>query len=484
MPTDGLHWYSEDQIGRLDELTSSDPRTKDLPLRRDVRSLGFLLGTVIREQQGDEAFAVEEKLRRLSIRHRELENSLDTGQAGGAAEAVLLQEAADIIAGLSETEAHHIVKAFATFFELTNLAETRHRIRRGRAHRVSRAPVKPGTFKATLQRMKDAGLTLEETLDQLRRIEIVPVFTAHPTEVARRVVLFKRRRIAAELAKLDQLPLSAVDAAAVQQAILAEITALWQADEVRRKQPTVRDEIIMGLDHYSASLFPPIAPLYEKLTRHLNEVFDADLEAARLPALLRFGSWIGGDRDGNPYVTPASTREALSLAREKILSRYLDVLEQLRQLLTSSGNRVGIQAPLQEALENYRTAFPEAMAEIDSLPEGELNRRLLTLMRHRLQRTLAEPGDAEAYPNAAAFAADLDLLNASLRACRGERLARQLVEPLRRELAAFGFHLHSLDIRQHARAHAQALAELAVGAAHAAQPEGPRSALGTDRATS
>lgn len=476
MPTDELHWYSEDQIGRLDELISCDPQTKKLPLRRDVRSLGFLLGTVIREQQGDEAFAVEEKLRRLSIRHRELENSLKSGQADGAAEAALLREAADIIADLSETEAHHIVKAFATFFELTNLAETRHRIRRSRAHRVSRAPVKPGTFKATLLRMKDAGLTLEETLEQLRLIELIPVFTAHPTEVARRVVLFKRRRIAAELAKLDQLPLSAVDAAAIQQAILAEITALWQADEVRRKQPTVRDEIVMGLDHYSVSLFPPIAPLYEKLTRHLNEVFDAELEAAQLPNLLRFGSWIGGDRDGNPYVTPDSTREALALAREKILSHYLDVLEQLRQLLTNSGNRVGVHAPLRAALENYRMVFPEALAEIDGLPEGELNRRLLTLMRRRLQRTLSDPGDVEAYPNAAAFATDLDLLNASLRACRGERLARQLVEPLRRELATFGFHLHNLDIRQHARVHAQALGELAVGAAHAAQPEGPRPA--------
>lgn len=476
MPTDELYWYSEDQIGRLDELISCDPQAKELPLRRDVRSLGFLLGMVIREQQGEEAFAVEEKLRRLSIRHRELESSLETGQADGAAEEALLREAADIIAGLSETEAHHIVKAFATFFELTNLAETRHRIRRGRAHRVSRAPVKPGTFKATLQRMKAAGLTLGEALDQLRRIELVPVFTAHPTEVARRVVLFKRRRIAAELAKLDQLPLSAVDAATIQQAILAEITTLWQGDEVRRKQPTVRDEIVMGLDHYPVSLFPPIAPLYEKLTRHLNEVFDADLEAAQLPTLLRFGSWIGGDRDGNPYVTPESTREALSLAREKILSHYLDVLEQLRQLLTNSGNRVGIHAPLREALENYRRVFPEAMAEVDGLPEGEMNRRLLTLIRRRLQRTLADPRDAEAYPKATVFAADLDLLNASLRACRGERLARQLVEPLRRELATFGFHLHCLDIRQHARVHAQALAELAVGAAHAAQPEGPRPA--------
>ena len=473
MPNGELYWRAADQISRLNELITCDPQTKDLPLRRDVRSLGYLLGTVIKEQAGQKTFDREERLRRLSIRHREMENTLGIEQTGGDAERELLRQAVDIIAEMSLAEAYHIIKAFATFFELTNLAESRHQKRRSQAHQANNAPEKPGTIRATLQRMKDAGHSADQALDWLRRIEVTPVFTAHPTEVARRVVLFKRRRIAAELERLDRLPLSETDVERGQQAILAEITALWQSDEVRRNTPEVHDEIVMGLDHYSVSLFAPIAWLYESIARHFNEVFQVELSPADFPTLLRFGSWIGGDRDGNPFVTPESTRDALQQAREKILSDYLDSLEQLRQLLTPSTHQVGAFAPLQRALEAYRHEFPEAVAEIDRLPHGELNRRLLALMRHRLRHALVDPANPDAYPDEEAFARDLRLLNDSLCACGAGRLARQLVEPLRRQLTTFGFHLHTLDIRQHARIHARALAELAAGAGHAADPEDP-----------
>ncbi|WP_432822329.1 phosphoenolpyruvate carboxylase [Trichloromonas sp.] len=473
MPTGESYWHAQDQTSRLEELTACDPQAKELPLRRDVRSLGYLLGTVIKEQAGQKIFAIEEQLRRLSIRHRELENALSAEQADGDAERELLRQAAEIIAGMSVADAYHIAKAFATFFELTNLAEARHHKRRGLAHRVNKAEEKPGTIRATLQRMKNAGISADAALDWLSRIEVTPVFTAHPTEVARRVVLFKRRRIAAELEKLDRLPIAEPDVESIQQTILAEITALWQSDEVRRKKPEVHDEIVMGLDHYSVSLLSPIAPIYESIARHFNEVFQVDLAPAELPTVLRFGSWIGGDRDGNPFVSPESTRDALQQAREKILNNYLDSLEQLRQLLTPSTYQVGAFAPLQQALDAYRPQFPEAMHEIDSLPTGELNRRLLTLMRHRLRRTLTAPAEPEAYPNEEAFARDLQLLDDSLRACGGRRLADQLVEPLRRRLTTFGFYLHTLDIRQHARVHAQALLELAAGAGHADDPAAP-----------
>ncbi len=473
MPTEEHYWHAQDQISRLGELTTCDPQDKELPLRRDVRSLGYLLGTVIREQAGQKTFATEEQLRRLSIRHRELENALSVEQADGDAERELLGQAASLIANMSVADAYHVTKAFATFFELTNLAETRHHKRRGLAHRVNKVPEKPGTIRATLQRMKDAGISAEQTLDWLNCIEVTPVFTAHPTEVARRVVLFKRRRIAAELEKIDRLPIAETDVAGIQQTILAEITALWQSDEVRRKKPEVRDEIVMGLDHYSVSLFSPIAPLYESITRHFNEVFQSDLSPTDIPTVLRFGSWIGGDRDGNPFVSPESTRDALQQAREKILNNYLDSLDELRQLLTPSTYQVGAFVPLRQALESYGHEFPEAMGELDSLPQGELNRRLLTLMRHRLRRTLAAPGAPDAYPNEAAFEQDLQLLDDSLRACGARRLARQLIEPLRRRLATFGFYLHSLDIRQHAKVHAEALTELAVGSGHVADPNDP-----------
>ena len=211
-----------------------------------------------------------------------------------------------LIARMSVSEAYQITKAFATFFELTNLAETNHRKRRSRAHRVNREQKKPGTLRATLERMREAGMDAPKALEWLSRVEVIPVFTAHPTEVARRVVLFKRRRIAGELEKLDSLPLPETEAADIEEAILAEITALWQSDEVRRRKPTVRDEIAMGLDHYPAFLLPVVAPIYEEQGRDFREVFGVDLDPGELSTVVRFGSWVGGDRDGNPFVDPES----------------------------------------------------------------------------------------------------------------------------------------------------------------------------------
>ncbi len=468
-----LFWRAANQAERLEELFTSDPQVKDLPLRRDVRSLGKLLGVVIKEQAGQEVFDAEEQLRRLAIRHREMEKDLGEGELESPEERALLQEAVAIIARMNTSQAYQITKAFATFFELTNLAETNHRKRRSRAHLVSAAPDKPGSLRATLQRMRQTGIDASQALEWLRQVEVTPVFTAHPTEVARRVVLFKRRRIAGELEQLDRLPLPAAEAARSQEAILAEIAGLWQSDEVRRQKPTVRDEIVMGLDHYTVSLLPPMASLYEEMTRDFREVYGVELDSGELPTVVRFGSWIGGDRDGNPFVSAESTRDALQKARELILSDYLDAVEKLRKLLTPSTFRVGVAAPLREALQRYAELLPEAAREADALPEGELYRRFLSIIRYRLRRSLLEVGDPEGYPDAAALRADLEILSQSLRAQGGQRLALRLVEPLLRKVATFGFHLHTLDIRQHAKVHAGAVSELAAGAGHAANPATP-----------
>jgi len=466
-----IFWQATDQRERLEELITCNKQNKDLPLRRDVRSLGKLLGTVILEQEGEKTYAAEEELRRLAIRHRELHDAgSDTENPEAAA---LLQRSGEIIGSMTVAEARRIVKAFATFFELTNLAETNHRKRRSRAHRVAGAADKPGSLRATLQRMRDTGIDAAEALQWLARVEVVPVFTAHPTEVARRVVLFKRRRIAGELERLDSLPLAAAEAAAGQDAILAEITALWQSDEVRRRQPTVEDELTMGLDHYSVSLLPPLAAFYEDVAEAFEEVYRIGFDPADLPTVVRFGSWIGGDRDGNPFVTAACTGHALQKARELIVADYLNSVEELRRLLTPAISQVGESPLLQGRLKRYAAELPDAAREADSLPAGEPCRRLLEFMRYRLRRTLLEPGDAAGYPDAGALLDDLELLSSSLHKQKGGRLARRLVDPLRRKVATFGLHLHTLDIRQHARVHARAVAELAAGAGHAADPTAP-----------
>jgi len=384
-----------------------------------------------------------------------------------------MRQAAEIISAMGDADAYLVTKAFATFFELTNLAETVHRKRRSRAHRICADPDKPGTLRATLARMRDAGIDAPAALEILAQVEAVPVFTAHPTEVARRVVQFKRRRIAAELDRLDQLPINDDGAAESQEAILAEITALWQTDEVRRRKPTVRDEIVMGLDHYPGSLLPPLAPFYEEIARDFRQVYGLDLDPTELPTVVRFGSWIGGDRDGNPHVTAETTRGALQMARELVLSDYLETLEKLRRLLTPSTCRGVASAELRQALRAATAGPAELAREVESLPECEPYRRFLTCMRHRLRRTLLGPDDPQAYPSAAAFRLDLEIVSRSLRSGGGVRIARRLVDPLLRRVATFGFHLHALDIRQHARVHEEAVRELSAGAGHAARPADP-----------
>ena len=445
-------WEVGSQAGRLAELTAPEGDAKESPLRRDVRSLGRLLGEVIREQAGESVFGAVEELRQLTIQQRE------------AAGDGLLARAGEVVRGVSLAESYHLTKAFAVYFELTNLAETNHRKRRRRAAEVNAAPAQEGTFRGTLARVRDAGHTAADALALLQDIEVVPVFTAHPTEVARRTTLFKRRRIAAELERLDQLPLSDRRAREAAGRIASEITALWQTDEVRRRQPTVRDEIKMGLDYYHASLLETVPEIYEEMAEAFRDVYGSPVSARELPRVLRFGSWIGGDRDGNPFVTPGCTRDALRMAREVILDFYAAAVGELRDRLSASARQARVSAALTSALDAYERAFPAARPRAAEHAAEEVYRRFLVFVLARLRAARGEPAGADAYPDARAFADDLHLMRASLEENGGGRVARLLLDPLLRQAETFGFHLHTLDVRQHARAHTRAVEELARGA--------------------
>ncbi len=439
-----LFWKVEDQAARLTELTCREGEEREAPLRRDVRSLGRLLGTVIREQAGDQAFAAEEELRHLAIKHRQLNDDQGEACLDYPGEQELQERAVQIISRMTIADAYQIVKAFSTYFELTNLAETNHRKRRRRAARlVSGEADKPGSLRGTLQRMHSAGITAEETLQWMRQIQVIPVFTAHPTDVARRVIHFKQRRIARELEALDRLPLTDAEAQQGQSAMLAEITAMWQTDEVRRRKPTVLDEIKMGLDHYPDSLITPIHELYEDMAAAFSEIFGITISPDELPTVVRFGSWIGGDRDGNPFVSTDSTREALQKARETILNDYVASLEDLRRSLTPSVCRIPVTVPLAAAVKSYQAKLSPGSQESEAIPDCEQYRRFAGFMLHRLRRTLLEPDHADAYPAPAALENDLQLIRESLATEKGERLARALIDPLRRRVRTFGFHLHS-----------------------------------------
>src|ERR1700739_295746 len=261
---DGSLWSERDPHTRLAELTAgtADP-IKELPLRRDVRSLGILLGRVLVEQEGEAFFEVVERLRRLLIQHREMPSAVAGRQEF---EAGLMTQAREVVSGLSVDDAYRVTKAFAIYFELTNLAETNHRKRRRRAARLQdgHAPAE-GSFRGTLMRLRAAGISQSAVVEALKKIRVTPVFTAHPTEISRHTIRLQRRRIARDLERLDEVLLSRTDALEYESQILAEITALWQTDEVRLKKPTVRDEIHMGLDYFPMVLFETIPRLYAEM---------------------------------------------------------------------------------------------------------------------------------------------------------------------------------------------------------------------------
>ena len=472
-----LLWNPESWTQRLAELQAESGELKEAPLRRDVRSLGMLLGEVLREQAGDELFAQVEQLRQGTIRRREAEDLGATAAAAGHA-----AHALELVHALPLDRALLLTRAFAFYFELINLAETNHRKRRRLALQLSGdAGKQRGSLAGTLRAMERVGISAEEAMDWLRKVLVVPVFTAHPTEVARRSVMFKRRRIGELLEQLDRIPVPAEDLARLEEQVLAEITSLWQTDEVRSRRPSVYDEIKMGLDYYDVSIFATLPSLYREIAEALHSVYGLQLEPNQIPKVLSFGSWIGGDRDGNPFVTPEVTRNSVQLARAHLLHHYQGQLQEIIDLLTTSAQQMPVGDALRKRLDKYLSLLHTAEAQVfGERFEFEVYRRYLICIRARIQRTLHSGIDPSSllpmpytlaegqetlaqmlppYASADEFLGDLTILRDSLAANRGLRIARSLVDPLILLVRTFGLHLHTLDIRQHSRLHAAALQE-------------------------
>jgi phosphoenolpyruvate carboxylase len=474
-------WTPASWAERLAELEARSGEAKDLPLRRDIRSLGTLLGQVLREQAGAPLFDAVESLRRtararrsaLAVKNAGPEASPDARQGSAEAARGYLETAQALTrnAVADPTKAYKLARAFAFYFELINLAETNHRKRRRRSALLDAAAApQRGSLRGTLRRLREAGFTRAEALALLAKVCVMPVFTAHPTEVARRSVMFKRRRISDLLEKLDNIPLPPAELDALQETMLAEITALWQTDDVRSARPTVKDEVRMALDYYEASIFQTVPVLYAEIASALDAEFPADnaVTTPELPVVVRFGSWIGGDRDGNPFVTAETTAESLAMSRELLLGYYLSALSNLFEQLASSTRQVPISAALQERLDHYLSMIQSS----DRLPTEAVRLQLAcitlrlggsppSIMLRNL--VLSTKATLPPYANADELLEDLSLLRDSLAQNHGGRLAELFVDPLLLSVRTFGLHLQTLDVRQHARVHAAALQELAAG---------------------
>lgn len=463
-------WSTSDWTQRLAELQAPVGDLKEVPLRRDVRSLGMLLGEVLREQAGAPVFEAVETLRKIAIARRE-----EDGAGEAEAARAHLAQALVQVGTLDLATSYQLARAFGFYFELINLAETNHRKRRRLAStlRVGAEPQR-GSLRGTLRRLKGAGLSGEEALKALGTICISPVFTAHPTEVARRSVMFKRRRISDLLEKLDRVPLPEATLEGLERDVLAEITALWQTDDVRSARPMVRDEIRMALDYYESSLFDTLPVLYEEVAGALSDEYGIHKDMADLPQLVSFGSWIGGDRDGNPFVTPAATKEALGMAQNLLLHHYRRRLQVVFEQLGSSTQQVAISHELSERLDCYLDEMRHAgQATLENRFPYELVRLAVACMMLRLggapqSAVSTAVGGLKLYEEASEFIEDLSILRRSLIRHKGHRLSRMLIDPLLMEVRTYGLHLQTLDIRQHARVHAVAIAELSAWQAPAA----------------
>ena len=464
-------WTPPNWPQRLAELQAPTGELKEAPLRRDVRSLGMLLGEVLREQAGNAIFDTVEELRQTAIAYRE-------GTAGVAARALStkpratpadpLQHAQRCVAGLNEVSAYQLARAFAFYFELINLAETNHRKRRRLSSELHpTAEPQRGSLRGALRQLRLAGISADQARALLDRICITPVFTAHPTEVARRVIMFKRRRISDLLEQVDRIPVPDDELESLEHDVVAEITALWQTDDVRHIRPSVRDEIRMALDYYESALFDTLPVLYSEVAASLKAEYGVAAELADLPQLVKFGSWIGGDRDGNPFVTPEATREALAMARGLLLSHYCRRLQNVFDQLASSTRLVAVSPELTMQLDSYLNQLRAAgQTALENRIPYESTRLLVGCMMMRLggapHMSIAMPAAPalKPYTHAAELVSDLSIIRSSLIHNKGRRLAEMLIDPLLLEVRTYGLHLQTLDIRQHARVHAAAIAEI------------------------
>ncbi len=429
----------------------NDVREVDRPLHDDVRFLGALLGKVIRRLEGKEAFEAVEVLRRECRARRR-------GEAGAPSLGQLLERVEDLPTDLVPT----VARAFTHFFLLINTAEQVHRVRRRRAYqRRADTPVQPAAPLWAVRRLKDAGHDAATVAEALAELDVRPVLTAHPTESTRRTVLALQARVAAALLKRE----SASQRRAAEAVLETEVELLWLTSEVRRDRPLVKDEVSTVLWYLEDRFLDAAAGVGERLSLAYREVYGAELEGGDP---VRLGSWVAGDRDGNPFVTPEATLASARRAMYTVLGHYVAEVDRLVQRLSLSERIAPATAALREAIERGRRLLAEVWEANRRRDTDEPVRLALSLVGGRLRatRSLVAARDAgrkkeepAAYATTEELLVDLLLVDDALRES-GADLARQhLLRPLLRKVRIFGLHGLRLDIRDDAEEHRVAVAE-------------------------
>ncbi len=414
-------------------------------LSADVKFLGGALGTVLRELEGERLFELVESVRADTKRRR----AGETGAAG---------ELRERIASLDLATAERLVRAFTVYFQLINLAEEIHRVRVNRLREADATPEAPRSESvadavAGLQRQ---GWTREQVRAFMEGLDVQLTFTAHPTEVKRYTVRLKLERIAAAMRQLGERELSPQQEGRLRSEVFAEIATLWQTRELFAEKPTVLDEAKSALYYFRRSLLEAIPRLMQDMEDALDAAF-GPAQAPPLPSVVRFRSWIGGDRDGNPFVTPDVTREATTLQAEVALDAYLRDVDGLVQRLSQWERRVTLTRAFRDDL----AQLARAEGPLQRFPEEPYRQKLAYVHRflERERARLRSGGDG--YPGGAArLVDDLALVESTLELSQGPRAARAFVRPALYRALTFGFHLAPLDLREHSARHERAVAQL------------------------
>ena len=442
---------------------------KDAPLKEDIRLLGRLLGDVLRDQEGDAVFDVVETIRQTAVRFRR-DDDPDAGE-----------ELATLLHKLTREQTISVVRAFSYFSHLANIAEDQHHNRRRRAHLLGGSAPRSGSIGYALGKLREAGIG-RETVDEFFRDALIsPVLTAHPTEVQRKSILDAEHDIARLLAERDA-PQTPRERQRNEQLLHARIATLWQTRMLRYSKLTVADEIENALSYYRITFLREVPALYDDIELEVAAHYGGEPQATHA-SYLQMGSWIGGDRDGNPNVNADTMRHALTRQSTTILDFYLDEVHALGAELSASTLLIQVTPALEQLADTSPDASPHRSDEPYRRALIGIYARLAATARelgvgHILRK---EVGHAAPYLDPELFAADLEVLADSLRQNHGAMLIQPRLAGLLRAARIFGFHLASLDMRQSSDIHERVLAELfaraGVEADYAALDEDAKRAL-------
>src|SRR4051812_30058786 len=434
---------------------------EDAQLRTDIRLLGRILGDTVRDQEGADVFDLVERIRQTSIRFHRDEDKLAR------------RELEAILDGMSTADTVRIVRAFSYFSHLANIAEDQNNIRQMRG-RGPGGP-RPSALSQTLSHAKTAGLSAANLRQFFGQAQVSPVLTAHPTEVRRKSTIDREMEIAALLDRRERVQLTSDEVEASDEQLRRAVLTLWQTNLLRRTKLTVLDEVANGLSFYDYTFLHEVPRLHCSLEDRLNQ--EEGGAPGELASFLTMGSWIGGARDGTPFVTADVMRGTLRLQSSRVLRFYLEELHALGAELSIAAHLADVSEELRDLAERSRDPSPHRSGEPYRLAVSGIYARLAaTALKLKVETSRRPVADALAYATAGELKHDLDILDRSLIANNSRVIARGRLRLLRRAVDCFGFHLARLDIRQNSAVHERTIAELI----DAAMPGTSYLALGED----